>query len=246
MPSPGLPLARLTGERAARSVSCDCSPTNCAKAAGWACASIRRMPDRKPLPRSDLRLRKSAARSCGRVRREQFSARLLGRWRRHRLRAGGRLSGDREGSLRASGHERTGCQRDHRSGRGCGLPAGVFSLLNGNSRALGAALVAHPHIKAVGFTGSRAGGLALMKIAARAARTDSRLRGNEQHQSSRVAARVRWRRAPKRWARNSSHRSRWVSDSSARIPASCSRWRPRPGALHRSPRLRRCSKLRPQ
>ena len=42
---------------------------------------------------------------------------------------------------------------------------GVFSLLNGNSRALGAALVADPHIKAVGFTGSRAGGLALMKIA---------------------------------------------------------------------------------
>jgi NADP-dependent aldehyde dehydrogenase len=26
-------------------------------------------------------------------------------------------------------------------------------------------LVAHPHVKAVGFTGSRAGGLALMKIA---------------------------------------------------------------------------------
>jgi NADP-dependent aldehyde dehydrogenase len=49
--------------------------------------------------------------------------------------------------------------------RQCDLPDGVFSLLNGNSHALGGALVAHPHIKAVGFTGSRRGGLALMKIA---------------------------------------------------------------------------------
>ncbi len=48
----------------------------------------------------------------------------------------------------------------------CGLPAGIFSLLNGTSNDLGAALVANPHIAAVGFTGSRAGGLALMKIAA--------------------------------------------------------------------------------
>src|SRR5690606_41942124 len=47
----------------------------------------------------------------------------------------------------------------------CKLPEGVFSLHNGNSRALGAGLVAHPHVKAVGFTGSRAGGLALVKIA---------------------------------------------------------------------------------
>src|SRR5690606_25562028 len=44
--------------------------------------------------------------------------------------------------------------------------AGVFSLLNGTSNALGSALVAHPRINAVGFTGSRTGGVALMKIAA--------------------------------------------------------------------------------
>ncbi len=47
----------------------------------------------------------------------------------------------------------------------CGLPAGVFSYLPGTSHALGGALVADPHIKAVGFTGSRSGGLALMEIA---------------------------------------------------------------------------------
>jgi NADP-dependent aldehyde dehydrogenase len=48
----------------------------------------------------------------------------------------------------------------------CGLPEGVFSYLPGPSIELGGALVANPHIKAVGFTGSRAGGLALVKIAA--------------------------------------------------------------------------------
>lgn len=47
-----------------------------------------------------------------------------------------------------------------------GLPAGVFAFLPGNTNELGAALVADPRIKAVGFTGSRGGGLALLGIAA--------------------------------------------------------------------------------
>jgi NADP-dependent aldehyde dehydrogenase len=42
----------------------------------------------------------------------------------------------------------------------------VFALLGGPHNALGAALVEDARIKAVGFTGSRAGGLALMRIAA--------------------------------------------------------------------------------
>ncbi|MXP43908.1 aldehyde dehydrogenase (NADP(+)) [Allopontixanthobacter sediminis] len=48
----------------------------------------------------------------------------------------------------------------------CGLPAGVFSLLNGTGYGLGEALVKDPRIAAVGFTGSRAGGLALLEYAA--------------------------------------------------------------------------------
>ncbi len=47
-----------------------------------------------------------------------------------------------------------------------GMPAGVFSLLNGTDNALGEMLVKDPHITAVGFTGSRGGGLALMQHAA--------------------------------------------------------------------------------
>ncbi|MFT6405292.1 MAG: NADP-dependent aldehyde dehydrogenase, partial [Marinomonas primoryensis] len=43
----------------------------------------------------------------------------------------------------------------------CGLPEGVFSLLFGAGTDVGGALVAHPYIKAVGFTGSRSGGVAL-------------------------------------------------------------------------------------
>jgi NADP-dependent aldehyde dehydrogenase len=48
----------------------------------------------------------------------------------------------------------------------CNLPEGVFSLLFAYSREIGTALVAHPKIKAVGFTGSRTGGVALMEVAA--------------------------------------------------------------------------------
>jgi len=48
----------------------------------------------------------------------------------------------------------------------CGLPEGVFSLLYGGGRTIGQALVKHPSIKAVGFTGSYAGGRALMDLAA--------------------------------------------------------------------------------
>ncbi len=47
-----------------------------------------------------------------------------------------------------------------------GLPDGVFALISGPGTALGQALVADPRIAAVGFTGSRAGGLALSGIAA--------------------------------------------------------------------------------
>lgn len=50
--------------------------------------------------------------------------------------------------------------------RECGLPEGVFSLLFDAGTQVGTALVEHPQIKAGAFTGSRAGGRALMDIAA--------------------------------------------------------------------------------
>ena len=48
-----------------------------------------------------------------------------------------------------------------------GLPEGTFSLLHGTSHELGTALVSDPRIQAVGFTGSRGGGLALVAAAQR-------------------------------------------------------------------------------
>ncbi len=47
-----------------------------------------------------------------------------------------------------------------------GMPDGVFSLLYGGGPNVGKTVVEHPATRAVGFTGSRAGGTALMKIAA--------------------------------------------------------------------------------
>lgn len=47
----------------------------------------------------------------------------------------------------------------------CGLPKGVFAMIHGSGHTIGAELVKHPHIKAVGFTGSIAGGRALFDIA---------------------------------------------------------------------------------
>ncbi len=48
----------------------------------------------------------------------------------------------------------------------CGLHPGVFSLVQGGRRDVGEALVQHPLIRAVGFTGSLAGGRALFDLCA--------------------------------------------------------------------------------
>ena len=53
-----------------------------------------------------------------------------------------------------------------RAVKAAGLPEGTFSLLQGTGPAVGIPLVNHPAIKAVGFTGSRTGGLAIAKQAA--------------------------------------------------------------------------------
>jgi NADP-dependent aldehyde dehydrogenase len=48
----------------------------------------------------------------------------------------------------------------------CGLPPGIFALLFDAGTEIGAVLVEHPKVKAVGFTGSLAAGKALMQRAA--------------------------------------------------------------------------------
>ncbi len=48
----------------------------------------------------------------------------------------------------------------------CGMPKGVFSLIQGGKRDVGTSLVQHPLIRAVGFTGSLSGGRALFDLCA--------------------------------------------------------------------------------
>ena len=53
-----------------------------------------------------------------------------------------------------------------RASAAAGMPEGVFSMLHGPGREVGMALVRHPSVKAVGFTGSQQGGRALFDAAA--------------------------------------------------------------------------------
>jgi alpha-ketoglutaric semialdehyde dehydrogenase len=50
--------------------------------------------------------------------------------------------------------------------RTCGMPEGIFSMLFDAGVEVGTALVQHPLVRAVGFTGSQKGGRALMDLAA--------------------------------------------------------------------------------
>lgn len=161
----GLPIARLTGERG-RTVGQLRLFADELRKGGWLGIRIDpALPDRKPLPRSDLRQRKLPLGPVVVFGASNFPL------------AFSVAGGDTAAALAAgcpvivkghSAHPGTSdlvAQAIVAAVKACNLPEGVFSLLNGNSRALGGSLVAHPYIKAVGFTGSRAGGLALMKIA---------------------------------------------------------------------------------
>ena len=54
-----------------------------------------------------------------------------------------------------------------KAAKATGMPDGVFSLLYGDGSTVGTQLVKHPDVKAVGFTGSYAGGKALFDAAVR-------------------------------------------------------------------------------
>ncbi len=162
----GLPLPRLTGERA-RTVGQLRLFADEVRKGGWQGVRIDpALPDRKPLPRADLRLRKIPLGPVAVFGASNFPL------------AFSVAGGDTAAALAAGcpvvvkghpahpGTSELVARAIVDAVQGCKLPEGVFSLLNGTSNALGGGLVAHPRIKAVGFTGSRAGGLALMKIAA--------------------------------------------------------------------------------
>lgn len=162
----GLPMARLQGELA-RTTGQLRLFADVAEEGSWVEARIdEAMPERKPLPRADIR---SMLRPVGPV--AVFGASNFPL-------AFSVAGGDTASALAA------GCPvvvKGHPAHPGtselvavavkaamqeAGLPEGIFTLLLDAGIAVGEALVRHPAIKAVGFTGSQGGGKALMRLAA--------------------------------------------------------------------------------
>jgi NADP-dependent aldehyde dehydrogenase len=166
MAESGLPRARLEGERG-RTVGQLRMFAGVLREGGFHEARIDpALPDRKPLPRPDLRLRNVAVGPVAVFGASNFplAFSVAGGDTASALAAGcpvvAKAHPAHPGTSELVGKAIAKAVRD------CGLPAGVFSLLFDPGIAVGQRLVSDPRIAAVGFTGSRRGGMALMKLAA--------------------------------------------------------------------------------
>ena len=161
----GLPRARIEGERG-RTVGQLKLFAAWVRAGHWLDLRVdTALPDRKPLPRPDLRQRHIPLGPVAVFGASNFPL------------AFSVAGGDTASALAAGcpvvvkghpAHPGTGelvGSAVRRAVEAHGLPPGTFSLLLG-ANDTGAALVKDPRIKAVGFTGSRGGGLALVALAA--------------------------------------------------------------------------------
>jgi len=165
MAETGLPQARLEGERG-RTCGQLRLFANVVRAGEWLDVRIDPpLPSRTPMPRADLRQRHIALGPVAVFGASNFPL------------AFSVAGGDTASALAAgcpvvvkghSAHPGTSelvGRAVQRAVKICRLPEGTFSLLFGSGREIGQALVADPRIQAVGFTGSRNGGTALMKTA---------------------------------------------------------------------------------
>jgi NADP-dependent aldehyde dehydrogenase len=165
MAETGLPQARIEGERG-RTCGQLRLFASVVRAGEWLDVRIEpAMPDRQPLPRADLRQRQIALGPVAVFGASNFPL------------AFSVAGGDTASALAAgcpvvvkghSAHPGTSelvGQAIQKAVKACNLPEGVFSLLFGAGNDIGQALVDDPRIQAVGFTGSRSGGMALMKTA---------------------------------------------------------------------------------
>ena len=162
----GLPKGRIEGERG-RTVSQLRLFADVVRDGGWIEARIDpAQPSRTPMPRSDLRQRHIGVGPVAVFGASNFPL------------AFSVAGGDTASALAAGcpvvakahpahlGTSELAGRAIQAAVAASGLPAGVFSLLLDAGYEVGGALVADPRIKAVGFTGSRRGGLALVHIAA--------------------------------------------------------------------------------
>ncbi|OJA05882.1 aldehyde dehydrogenase (NADP(+)) [Halomonas sp. QHL1] len=165
MAESGLPKARLEGERG-RTCGQLRLFASVVRAGEWLDVRIDpAMPDRQPMPRADLRQRHIGLGPVAVFGASNFPL------------AFSVAGGDTASALAAgcpvivkghSAHPGTSelvGRALQRAVKTCGQPEGTFSLLFGSGSEIGQALVADPRIQAVGFTGSRGGGTALMKTA---------------------------------------------------------------------------------
>ncbi|MGN6270955.1 MAG: aldehyde dehydrogenase (NADP(+)) [Sphingomonas sp.] len=165
MTESGLPRARLEGERA-RTCGQLRMFAGVVRTGLWQQLRIDpALPERQPLPRPDLRLRMIPVGPVAVFGASNFPL------------AFSTAGGDTASALAAGcpvvvkghpAHPITGglvATAVAKAVTDAGLPEGVFQHLVGPSNELGGALVQDPRIMAVGFTGSRAGGLALAKLA---------------------------------------------------------------------------------
>ena len=162
----GLPAARLQGERGRTTGQLRLFADHIRDGRYLDVRHDPALPDRQPLPRPDLRMMQ---RPLGPV--AVFGASNFPL-------AFSTAGGDTAAALAAgcpvvvkghSAHPGTGeivAEAIHAAIARTGMPAGVFSLIQGGRRDVGQALVQHPLIRAVGFTGSLGGGRALFDLCA--------------------------------------------------------------------------------
>lgn len=161
----GLPRARLEGERGRTIGQLKLFADVLRKGYWMGLRTDSALPDRAPAPRPDLRMRKIGVGPVAIFGASNFPL------------AFSTAGGDTASALAAGcpvvvkghpAHPATGAliaSAIERAVVACEMPAGTFGHIVGPGNELGAALVNNPDIAAVGFTGSRAGGLALQSIA---------------------------------------------------------------------------------
>jgi 2,5-dioxopentanoate dehydrogenase len=161
----GLPEARITGERGRTVGQLKLFATLLREGSYVEAIIDSAMPDRKPLPRSDLRRMMLPVGPIAVFAASNFPL------------AFSTAGGDTASALAAGCPVVVKAHSAHlgtnelvataiiKAAQKTNMPDGVFSSLIGEGAQLGQQLVKHPQIKAVGFTGSFRGGMALLKAA---------------------------------------------------------------------------------
>jgi NADP-dependent aldehyde dehydrogenase len=161
-----LPLDRLEGERG-RTCGHLRLFASVIREGSWVDARIdTALPDRKPLPRADLRRMLVPLGPVAVFGSSNFplAYSVAGGDTASALAAGNPVIVKAHGAH--PGTSEMVAEAVIRAACACGLPAGVFSMLHGRGEVEGIALVRDPRIRAVGFTGSQAAGRALFDAAA--------------------------------------------------------------------------------